>query len=102
MKLRIEHTSQEFLLNNDSFCDNCLDHLRMRTALEMAKEEAGKIGVHSFITADEFVGESEPGHETTFLHPKDRSKRSGEENALYCREGDEALCKGRALVGDPF
>lgn len=33
----------------------------------MREEEAGKVGVETLISGDEFVGEGETGHETTLL-----------------------------------
>jgi len=57
----VQLTSQELLFNSDSFGDNQFNSVRMGTALEMAKWQAGEVGVHSFVTTNEFVGEGEAG-----------------------------------------
>ena len=67
----------------------------------MTEKQASKVGVHTLITADKFVGKCETGHETTLLEPKNRSKRSREENTLNCGEGDKTLAKGRLPIRDP-
>jgi hypothetical protein len=37
----------------------------------MGEKQAGKIGVHALITADELIRKGEPRHEATLLEPKD-------------------------------
>ena len=68
----------------------------------MGEEQAGKVGVHALVAGDELVGEGEAGHEAAFLEPEDGGEGAAEEDALDGGEGDEALGKGRVLVGDPF
>jgi hypothetical protein len=36
----------------------------------MGEEQAGKIGVHALITADELIREGKPQHEATLLEPE--------------------------------
>jgi hypothetical protein len=66
--------------------------------LEVVKEQASKIDVHTFITADELVGECRSRHQTTLLQPEDGRKRTREEDAFDGSEGDQALTKGGTLI----
>ena len=63
-------------------------------------EQAGEVGVETFIAGDELVGEGEAGHETTLLEPIDGAERAGEEDTLDASEGDKTLGEGGVLV-DP-
>lgn len=49
-KLDRKGICKELLLNGDGFRDDTLDNFRMRTALQVAEEEAGKVGMHSLVT----------------------------------------------------
>ena len=49
--------------------------------------------MHTLVTRDEFVGESETGHKTALLNPEDGTERSREENSLNSGESDETLSK---------
>ena len=45
-----------------------------------------KSGLSTFVPGDEFVGESEAGHEAAFLEPKDGGERTREEDAYLIFE----------------
>ena len=92
---------QESLFDSDCFGDDVLDDLFAGTFAEVAEEETGKVGVETFVSGDEFVGEGQSGHETAFLKPEDGSKRSGEEDSFDGGEGYETFCECRVLVGNP-
>ena len=64
-------------------------------------EETRKVGVHTLVTADQLIRESQTGHETTLLEPKDGSEGAGEEDTLDGRKGNETLSEGGTLVRDP-
>ena len=57
--------------------------------------------MHAFVTGDEFVRESQAGHEPALLEPEDGSEGTGEENAFDRGEGDEPGGEGGVVVGDP-
>lgn len=96
-----ERIREELDLNIHRLDNNPANSIRVWAALEVAEEEARKVRVHALVAGDEFVGEGEAGHEPALLQPEDRGERAGEEDALDGGEGDEALGKGAALVGDP-
>lgn len=62
--------------------------------MELAEEQAGKLGVHTLVTADELVGEGKAGHKTTLLKPEDSTEGTGEEDTLNGGKTHEALGKG--------
>lgn len=62
---------QEALFDFDCFGDDVLDDLFAGTFAEMAEKETSKVGVEAFVSGDEFVGECQSRHETTFLQPED-------------------------------
>jgi hypothetical protein len=74
----------------------------VRATLEVVKEQASKIDVHTFITADELVGERKSRHQTTLLQPEDGRKRTREEDAFDGSEGDQALTEGGTLIRYPL
>lgn len=57
--------------------------------------------MHTLITADQLVAESQPRHKTSFLKPEDGCEGTGEENTLDSREGNEALSEAGFGIGDP-
>jgi hypothetical protein len=92
----------------------------VRATLEVGEEEAGEIGVETFVAGDELVlkgtkvstrkrrgkqektnGESKSGHETTLLEPEDGGEGAREEDTLNGSEGDKALTENRAVVRNP-
>lgn len=96
-----EGLSQELLLDDDGFGDDAKDGLAGGLTLEMLDQETGKVGVETFVTADELVGEGETGHQATLLEPKDGSKGTGEEDTLNSSKGNETLTKGGVVIADP-
>jgi len=70
------------LLNLDSFPGGQLNNFRVGAALQVAEQEAGKVGMHPFILRNELVGEGEARHETSLRQPEGRSKGAGKEDAL--------------------
>jgi hypothetical protein len=62
------------LFDFDCFGDDVLDDLFAGSFTEVAEEKTGKVCVETFVSGDEFVGEGQAGHETTFLEPKDGCK----------------------------
>lgn len=86
---------QELLLDSHSFSDDGVDTLLVGTGvLEEGEEEAGEIGVKTFVAGDQFVGEGEAGHETAFLEPEDGGEGTGEEDSFNGGECDEAFGEG--------
>lgn len=67
--------------------------------LEMAVQQASKVGMQTFVSADELVRERQATHETTLLEPEDRSKRAREEDALHTGESNQPYPEGH-VVGD--
>jgi len=60
-------------------------------------DEACKVTVEPFITANEFVAEAEAGHESALIEPEYHTERSQEENAF-----DSGKCNnlfGEACIG---
>ena len=57
----------------------------------MLVEEAGKVGVHAFVSRDELVGEAETWHESTFLQPEDCAETAREEDAFDSCKGDHSF-----------
>lgn len=92
---------QELLFNGNGVNNDVLNNLGARTVVEVGEEQAGKVGVKTLVTRDEFVGESQTRHQTTLLQPEDRGKRAREEDTLNGSECDKALSKGGLLVRDP-
>ena len=56
--------------------------------LQMAEEEARKVGAHPFMAADEFVREGGTGREAALLQPKDRGKRTRKKDVLEGSKGN--------------
>ena len=54
------------------------------------------------IARDEFIAESEPRHQATFLHPVNRAECAREENPFDARKRHEARLEGAAFIADPF
>lgn len=62
---------QELLLNGNSFNDDILNDLLRWSVVEVREQQASEVGVHSLVSGDEFVGESETWHKSTLLQPED-------------------------------
>ena len=88
-------TSQETKINIPDFHspnNDVLNGLRVGTTLQLAEEEAGKVGVHTLITADKFVRQGKSRHEPSLLlHPEDGREGAGEEDALDSRKCHQTL-----------
>ena len=95
-----ESISQELLLNDDGLLDDSLHEFGVGPPPEVTEQEASEVGVHTLVTADQFVGEGETGHETTLLQPEDGSERSREEDALDGGEGNQTFTEGGTVIGD--
>jgi len=67
----------------------------------MAEQKTGEVGMHSFITANEFIGKGKARHQTTLLQPENGGKGAREKDPFDSGEGDKAFGKCRTLVGDP-
>lgn len=61
---------QEFTFEVDGFLDDALHGFRMRSSLEVSEEQACKVGVETFISRDQFVGERQSRHEPSLLEPE--------------------------------
>jgi hypothetical protein len=70
----------------------------VRSALEVIKEQASKVGVESLVARDELVGEGEPRHETALLEPEDRRERARKEDAFDGSKGDKTFAECGPLV----
>jgi len=99
-ELAIEGLADELTLDLDGAANDALNVLGGERVLEHGVEQAREIGVETFITRDQLVGEGEAGHEATLLEPVDGAERTGEEDALNAGKGDEALGEGLVIV-DP-
>lgn len=73
----------------------------MRPPLEVGEEQAGEVGVHALVTADQLVREGETRHEPTLLEPEDGREGAGEEDTLDGGEGNKTFSERGLLVGDP-
>jgi len=90
----------KFFINFDGVGDDLVNLGRIELAGEMAGVQQGrKVPVQALITANQFVGECQTGHESPLLEPENTAKRTGEENALDRRKGNESL--GKRALADP-
>lgn len=92
---------QELLFDGNGIDNDVFNDLGAGTVVEVGEEQAGKVGVKTLVTRDEFVGEGQTRHQTTLLQPEDRGKRAREENTFDGSECDKALSKGGLFVRDP-
>ena len=61
----------------DRFSDDALDSVGMRSSFEVGEEEAGKVGVKSFVSGDEFVlKESDASQRQLLKATKERDKHT--------------------------
>jgi hypothetical protein len=81
------------LFNLDCFGDDILDDLFAWTFVQVTEEETCKVCMKTFVSGNEFIGECQAGHETTFLEPEDRCKGPGEENTLHGSKCNESFCE---------
>ena len=95
-----ESISQELLFNDDSLFDDLLQELGVGSPPEVTEQEASEVGVHTLVTADQFVGEGKPWHETTLLQPEDGSKRPRKEDTLDGGEGNKTFTERSTVVGN--
>ena len=51
-------------------------------------EEAGKIGVESFVSRDELIGEGEARHKAALFQPVDGAEGAGEEDTFNAGKGN--------------
>lgn len=58
---------------------------------QLREEKASEFAMQSFIPADEFIGEAQSWHESSFLQPEYSTERPGEEYALYCNKRHESF-----------
>ena len=96
-----EGICKELLFDGDSFRDDTFDGLRVGTAFQVAKEETGKVGVHTLVTRDEFVRKGETRHKATLLEPENRRKRSREEDTLDSSECHQAFAEACIFIRNP-
>ena len=68
----------------------------------MREQEAGEVGVHALVTADELVGEGQARHKAALLQPEDSSEGAREEDTLDGSKSDEALGESRPVVRNPL
>lgn len=92
---------EELLLDIYGLGDDLLDGIGAGLRLDVREQQASEVGMHTLVTRDELVRESETGHEATLLQPEDGSEGSTEEDTLDSRKSDQARCEGRVLVADP-
>ena len=90
----------KFLLDFDGVGNDLANLGRIELAGEVTGVQQGrKVSVQALITADQFVGEGQTGHESPLLEPENAAKRSGEEDSLHRRKGNESL--GKRALADP-
>ena len=93
---------QKLALNANSLGDDSKDFLLAGTVLEVGEQEAGEVGVETFVTRDELVRERETRHKTTLLEPEDGRERSTEKDTLDSSESNQSLGERRLSVLDPL
>ena len=97
-----ESGRQELLFDLHSLLDDGEDSVWVRPPLQVREEQASEICVKTFVSADEFVGESQAGHQATLLEPEDGSERAREEDSLYSSKGNDTFAESRIFVGNPL
>lgn len=96
-----EGLSEELLLDLDGINNDVLDELLVGAVLEVGEQEAREVGVETFVTGDELIGEGKAGHEATLLEPENGGKGTAEEDTLDGSEGNETLSEGGLAVSNP-
>lgn len=92
---------QELFLNFQRLHDD-LVHLFLRAlVLQVAVQQACKVGVQTLVSTDELVRERQTAHKAALLEPEDSRKRTREKDALDTGKGDQAYPKGN-IIGDVF
>ena len=69
-----ERVCQEVLLDINGLCDNAVYSVGVCTLLQVAEQEACKVGMKAFVARNELIGERQTRHEATFLEPEDGSE----------------------------
>ena len=93
-ELNWQRISDEMTFNLDSFRDNFKDSLIGQFVVEMLVQKAGEVGMHTFVSRDQFVGECETGHQSSLLDPEDCAEATREENSFNSCERNDSLSKG--------
>jgi hypothetical protein len=97
-----ERVADELLLDRHGVADDLADALLTQLVHEvLLVQHARKVGVEALVARDQLVGEGQAGHQTTFLHPKDRAEAAGEKDALHRGERDQALGEGGRRLDPP-
>ena len=100
--MHYKRTCKELLFKLDSVGDDALDSIGVGTALEVAEEQTGEIGVHTLVTAaDELVRECQASHQALLLEPKYRCEGAREKDSLDGGKGYQMFGKSQLLIGDP-
>lgn len=81
--------------------NNGFNDVWVGTALEVGEEQACKVGVETFVSGDEFIGEGQTGHKTSLLEPEDGCKGTRKEDSLYSSKRHNSLAEGGLFVGNP-
>ena len=77
-----EGINNKFHFDVDHTADDVGDMCYRKMVDQCGVEEACKVAVESFITADQFVAEAEARHESALFEPEYGAERAQEENAL--------------------
>jgi hypothetical protein len=76
------------LFDFDGLGDDSADGVGVWPTLQVREQQAGEVGVHSLVPADELIRESQPGHEAALFYPEDGGKGPREEDTFDGRKGD--------------
>jgi len=90
------------LFNVDSVSDDLRDALLGQLVDEFVVDHAGKVAVESLVAADELVGETKTGHESTLLEPEDCAEGSREEDSFNGGKSNAAFSERRIVAVAPL
>ena len=85
----------------DGLGDDFLDDGWVRLVFQVGEQQTGKVGVQTFVSADQFVGEGQTGHHTSFLQPEDGGEGPGKEDTFDGGERDQSFTEQGIGVLDP-
>ncbi|KAH3660013.1 hypothetical protein OGAPHI_007218 [Ogataea philodendri] len=89
------------LFDVNSLGDDLENNVIVRGVVQVREKQTCKVGVQSFVSADQLVGEGQTWHQTSLLKPEDRSERTREENTLNGSKCNKSFSKQSLLIVDP-
>jgi hypothetical protein len=97
-----EGIDNEFHLDVNCTADDINDAFFGKTVSQLGVEEACKVTVEPFVTADKFVAETEARHEVVFFEPEYGAESAREEDAFDSSRCNHLLGKAGAGGVAPF